>query len=65
MAVEGIRTMAAGEFVPNRLKKRHRRRPNELPVGSFDGHPAVAAVIAMFFPLASGGRIRGRAGNAK
>jgi hypothetical protein len=29
IGVEDIRTMAVGDFVPSRLKKRHRRRPNE------------------------------------
>jgi hypothetical protein len=53
MAAEGIRTMAVGEFVPSRLKKRHRRRPDEPPVGSLPANFAAAAVNEMFFPLAA------------
>jgi hypothetical protein len=44
MAVEGIRTMAAGEFVPSRPEKLHRRRPNEPPVRSLPSDLAAAAV---------------------
>ena len=51
--MEGIRTMAVGGFVPTRLKKRHRRRPNEPPVGSLPADLAAAAVNEMFFPLAA------------
>ena len=49
ITVEGIRTMAVGEFVPNRPKKRHCRRRNEPPVGSLPANLAAAAVNEMFF----------------
>jgi len=45
---EGIRTLAVGEFVPNRPKKRHCRRRNEPPVGSLPVNLAAAAVNEMF-----------------
>ena len=48
-AVEGIRTMAVGEYVPNRPGKRHCRRRNEPPVGSLPANLAAAAVNEMFF----------------
>ena len=45
--------MAAGEFVPTRPKKRHRRRANESPVGSLSDNLAVAAMCETFIPLAT------------
>ena len=51
--VEGIRTMAAGEFVPNRPEKRHCRRRSEPPVNSLLANLAAAAVDEMFVLLAA------------
>jgi hypothetical protein len=51
--VEGIRTLAVGEFVPNRPKKRHCRRQDESPVDSLPANLAAAAANEIFPLLAA------------
>jgi hypothetical protein len=48
--VEGIRTLAVGEFVPTRLKKPH-HRPDESAVGSLPANLAAAEVNETLFSL--------------
>src|SRR4030095_11659421 len=52
--------MAAGEFVPTRPKKRHRRRVNEPPVGSLSANLAAGKVNELLSQSPQNGNIRGQ-----